>query len=62
MPLINKLVLLGAAAFILVLLPTLIETPFDYRWFYYAALAVALVGVWMIIRGSSEPSSKEDSK
>lgn len=59
---LNKLIALGAAAFVLVLAPTLIQTPFDYRWFYYAALAVAAYGVWLLFRSSSEPSSKDDSK
>jgi hypothetical protein len=62
MNLLQKLVALGAAAFILVLVPTLIATPFDYRWFYYAALAVAAYGVWLLVKSSSDPSSKGDSK
>jgi len=62
MNLLQKLIALGAAAFILVLVPTLISTPFDYRWFYYAALAVAGYGVWLLFKSSSDPSSKGDSK
>lgn len=59
---LNKLIMLGAAAFVLVLVPTLVSVPFDYRWFYYAALAVAAYGVWLLVKSSSEPSSKDDSK
>ena len=60
MNLLQKIVALGAVAFILVLVPTLVAVPFDYRWFYYAALAVAGYGVWLIVRGSSDPSSGND--
>jgi len=60
--LLQKIVALGAAAFILVLVPTLVSVPFDYRWFYYAALAVAGYGVWVIVKGSMEPSSDKDRK
>ena len=57
MNLIQKLIILGAIAFILFMLPDLVATPFDYRWFYYAALVVVAYAVWLLFKASSESSS-----
>jgi hypothetical protein len=58
--LLQKIVVLGATAFILVLAPTLVSVPFDYRWFYYAAIVVVGFGIWLIVKGSSDASSDKD--
>jgi uncharacterized membrane protein len=60
MTLIQKLMVLGAIAFVLVLIPSLLPltgiAPWMTNAFYYPALAVVIYAVYLIVRsGTSQP-------
>ena len=52
MSLLQRLFILAAIGFTLVLLPEFFAFPFDRRWFYYVALAIVIYAVWLIVRSS----------
>ena len=62
MTLIHKLIVLGAVAFILVLIPSLVPltgiAPWMTNAFYYPALAVVIYAVYLIVRAAMGTPSK----
>jgi len=62
MTLIQKLIILGAVAFVLVLIPSLLPLTGIAPWmtdaFYYPALAVVIYAVYLIARAGLGTSSK----
>lgn len=61
MSLIQKLIVLGAVAFVLVLIPTLLPlvgiAPWMTNAFYYPALAVVIYAVYLIARAGLSASN-----
>jgi len=62
MTLIQKLIILGAIAFVLVLIPSLLPlvgiAPWMTKAFYYPALAVVIYAIYLIVRASMGASGK----
>ena len=62
MTLIQKLIVLGAIAFVLVLIPSLLPltgiAPWMTNAFYYPALAVVIYAVYLIVRSGMGQSGK----